>query len=150
MSQSILPAFSHIQIATVEKNLDVLLKNNLHTIDTLLNKNTVYTWENLLQPIETLNDQLHQFWGPIQHLSGVVNAPELRDVMHACLPKLSDYHTHITHNEKLFRAIESIQASPAFSSLSEAKQKSIEYDLRDFKLNGIALSTEKKQQFADL
>ena len=150
MSKSTLPAFSQIHINEVEKNLDGLLKNNLKTIDTLLNKHTLYTWENLLHPIENLNDKLHQFWGPIQHLSSVVNAPELRDTLHACLPKLSDYQTHISHNEKLFQAIESIQKSPAFSTLSEAKQKSIDYDIRDFKLNGVALTTEKKQRFSDL
>ncbi|OGT41090.1 MAG: oligopeptidase A [Gammaproteobacteria bacterium RIFCSPHIGHO2_12_FULL_40_19] len=150
MSKSTLPAFSQIHINEVEKNLDGLLKNNLKTIDMLLNKHTLYTWENLLHPIENLNDKLHQFWGPIQHLSSVVNAPELRDTLHACLPKLSDYQTHISHNEKLFQAIESIQKSPAFSTLSEAKQKSIDYDIRDFKLNGVALTTEKKQRFSDL
>ncbi len=145
-----LPTFSHIQIADAKKNLDGLLKKNLDAIEGLLNQNSVYTWENLCQPIEDLNNTLHQFWGPIQHLSAVVNAPSLRDAMNACLPALSDYHTHIAHNEKLFHAIESIKNSHYFKTLNPAQQKSIEHDLRDFKLSGVHLSSDKKQRFAEI
>ncbi len=144
-----LPTFSHIQIAEVEKNLDALLKKNLEIIDKLLNE-SVYTWENLCHPIENLNDQLQQFWGPVQHLSAVVNSPLLRNTVNACLPKLSDYQTHISHNEKLFHAIESIKNSAQFSTLSKAQQKSIENDLRDFKLSGVHLPLAEKKQFADI
>lgn len=147
-SISFLPAFSAIRINEVEKNLDTLLKKNLDTIDALLNQNKIYTWENLLEPLENLNDALQQFWGPVQHLSAVVNSPDLRDVVNACLPKLSDYQTHISHNEKLFHALESIKNSAEFSTLTEAQQKSIENDLRDFKLSGVHLSADKKRQFA--
>src|SRR3990167_6314035 len=147
---STLPAFSHIRIADVEKNLDALLKKNLDAIELLLNQNTSYTWENLCHPIENINDALQQFWGPIQHLSAVVNTPDLRDTVNVCLPKLSDYHTQLSHNEKLFHAIESIKNSDAFKQLNAAQQKSIENDLRDFKLNGVHLSPEKKEYFAKL
>ncbi|MCX7121390.1 MAG: M3 family metallopeptidase [Gammaproteobacteria bacterium] len=149
-SISTLPAFNDICIADAEKNLDELLENNLATIEKLLTQNNHYSWDNLLQPIEDLNDALHQCWAPIQHLNAVVNTPELRQVIQNCLPKLSDYHTHIGHNKKLFDAIQSIKNSDAFSSLSIPQQKSIENDLRDFKLNGVHLSSEKKEQFAAL
>lgn len=145
-----LPNFNNIDISSVENKLDELLKTNLTAIDALLTANTQYTWENLLQPIENLNDALHQLWSPIQHLNAVVNSPALREVVHACLPKLSDYHTHIGHNKKLFEAIQSIKNSPYFSTLSEAQQKSIDNDLRDFKLNGVDLSDQKKETFSEL
>lgn len=145
-----LPNFNQIQISDVKKNLEALLKKNLDTIQSLLEKQSTYTWENLLQPIENLNSELHQFWGPVQHLSAVVNTPELRDAVNACLPILSDYQAHVSHNEKLFRAIESIQKSPAFATLSAAQQKSIEHDLRDFKLGGVHLPLEQKRQFAEI
>lgn len=147
---STLPAFSQINIATIEKKLDVLLKKNLDTIDALLAENSVYTWENLCYPIETLQDELHQFWGPIQHLSAVVNAPDLRDAVNACLPKLSDYHTHIAHHEKLFHAIEFIKNSDGFATLSLAQKKSIENELRDFKLGGAHLPAAEKKAFAEI
>lgn len=150
MTRTVLPTFSQIDYSQVENKLDNLLKKNLDTIEKLLTNNTTYTWDNLLQPIDTLNDELHHFWSPIQHLSAVVNAPALRDIMHACLPKLSDYHTHISHNKKLFEAILSIKNSSNFSSLNKAQQKSIENDIRDFKLSGVHLSEDKKEKFSEL
>jgi oligopeptidase A len=145
-----LPNFNQIHIADVKENLETLLKKNLDTIQSLLDKQSAYTWENLLQPIEDLNGDLHEFWGPVQHLSSVVNTPELRDVVNACLPILSDYQAHISHNEKLFHAIESIHQSPVFATLNAAQQKSIEQDLRDFKLGGVHLPSEQKIQFAEI
>lgn len=145
-----LPDFSRIRISDAEKNLDTLLKKNLETIDQLLSENNVYTWENLLQPLENINDALHQFWSPLQHLSAVIDSPELRDTMRACLPKLSDYHTHISHNKKLFCAIESIRTDDNFKHLNFAQQKSIDNDLRDFKLSGVNLPADKKIRFAEL
>src|SRR3989338_4934068 len=130
---STLPEFNTICIADAKKNLDRLLKNNLAMIEKLLSNNNFYSWDNLLQPIEDLNDALHQFWAPIQHLNAVVNTPALRLVIQKCLPKLSDYHTHIGHNKKLFEAILSIKNSDAFSTLSISQQKAINNDLRDFK-----------------
>lgn len=145
-----IPHFSEIKLAEVESKLDALLQHNLDAIHALLQNNHPYTYENLLQPLEELHDQLHHFWGPIQHLSSVTNSPDLRTIMHACLPKLSEYHTHISHNIALCQAIQSIRDSAAFTTLSNARQKSIEFDLRDFKLNGVDLSPEKKHTFAAL
>ncbi|MDP1574836.1 MAG: M3 family metallopeptidase [Coxiellaceae bacterium] len=147
--QASLPAFKHISIESTEKNLDHLLKHNLEIIDQLCEQKN-FTWDNLMRPIENLTDQLHQLWSPIQHLSAVVNSQQLRAVMNACLPKLSDYHTHLGHHEKLFRAMESLKNSAEFETLSQAQKMAIDHELRDFKLNGIALSPEKKTRFAEL
>ena len=145
-----LPNFTDINIKNIPAQLDALLKNNLAAIDALLKNNTHYTWENLLQPIENLNDALHRFWSPIQHVSAVMNSPELRETIHHCLPKLSDYHTTISQNEILFHALESIQQGKDFKKLTVAQRKSIENDIRDFQLSGVHLLPEKKAQFAFL
>lgn len=144
-----LPAFQHINLDTAEKDLEALLKNNLETVDKLCEQHS-FTWDNLMRPLENVSDQLHQFWSPINHMNSVVNSPKLREVTNACLPKLSDYSTHLAHHEKLFRAMESIHKSVEFKTLSQAQQTAIEHELRDFKLNGIALPADKKARFAEL
>src|SRR3989338_4651151 len=143
-----LPAFSTIHIAHTEKMLDQLLAKNLAAIDALLTQQTTYTWENLMQPLEQIGDTLQQFWGPIQHLNAVMNADALRKTIKACLPKLSAYHTNLSHNEKLFRAIKSIKESKMFDTLTQAQRKAIDNEIRDFKLSGVHLSDEKKARFS--
>ena len=145
-----LPSFSHIQVAEIEKKLDQLLQKNKHNIDALLDKITQFTWPNLMDPIHEWQDALHQFWGPIQHLSAVMDSPELREVMHCCLPKLSDYQTYLSHHQKLFQAITALKNDKAFDTLSIAQKKAIENELRDFKLNGVNLPEDKKKEFSEL
>lgn len=134
-----LPDFQNIDLQNAEKNLESLLSSNLKAIDALCMQEK-FTWDNLMRPLEALSDTLHQFWSPINHLSTVVNTKELRDLMNACLPKLSDYHTHLTHHEQLYRAISSIE----IATLSAPQKAAIAHELRDFKLNGVDLSAEKR------
>ncbi len=145
MGQS-LPNFSAINLDSVEKELEIILNNNLSDINKLLEKNTVYTWDNLMQPMEELNDKLHHFWSPIQHMNGVINSPKLREVINNCLPKLSDYSSEISQNETLFHAVESID----IKNLDIAQQKTIENDIRNFKLAGVNLPKAEQEKFAAL
>ncbi len=43
-----------------------------------IEQNAAPTWEGLLQPLEELDRPFEQAWGPVGHLLGVQNSPELR------------------------------------------------------------------------
>ncbi len=144
-----LPQFSQIKIDTIELELDRLIKKNLQNIDALLEQKEAFTWENLMQPLEEADDEFNKFWSPISHLNAVMNSDALRDVYEACLPKLSDYGTHISHNRKLYDAIQFI-ADTQYASLNPEQQKIIEHNLRDFKLAGVSLSADKKERYAQI
>src|SRR3990167_7329055 len=146
ISDQSLPQFSKINLDMIESNLDKVLEYNLIEINNLLKNNAVYTWDNLMRPMENANDALNQFWSPIQHMNAVINSPALREVVNHCLPKLSDYGTAISQNEGLFHAIESID----LKNLDISQRKTIENDLRNFKLSGVHLPKDKKNEFATL
>ncbi|QTS84238.1 M3 family metallopeptidase [Coxiella endosymbiont of Amblyomma nuttalli] len=145
-----LPQFTTIALDEIELSLDRLLTDNRDKINRLITSRKNFTWDTLIQPIEDINDRLHHFWAPVSHLNSVVNSPELRDVYHACLPKLMDYSTELSHHEKLFHAIQSIAEGTEYQKLDMAQKKVIDNEIRDFKLAGVTLSTEKKQYFAKL
>lgn len=145
-----LPAYNKIDAKKVPTELKYIIDTNLDSIDKLLADNNQPTWDNLIQPMETLGDNLHNYWSTISHMHSVVNSESLREAYNACLPMLSDYHTAISHNKKLYAAVQAIAKAEDFSKLSAAQQKVIENDLRDFKLAGVALSAEKKAKFADI
>ncbi len=142
-----LPPFSRIKAEHVEPAITRLLDENRAAIEALLDANSTYTWENLVQPLEDLNDRLSKAWSPVSHMNSVINSDELREAYNACLPKLSQYWTEIGHNSRLFGAYESIAASPAFATFDTARKKVIRNALRDFKLAGVDLEPEKKQRF---
>lgn len=145
-----LPEFSKINVDTIEKDIGILLEKNLESIDTLLINSHPYSWDNLMKPLEELDDHLHKAWSPISHMNSVVNSESLRNAYNACLPKLSEYSTALSQNETLYNAIKSIQEGDDFDSLDKAQQQILNHEIRDFKLAGVALPKEKKQRFAQL
>lgn len=150
LNQTDLPLFSQIKPEHVEPAIDELLANARKVVAECLATNDVYTWENLVEPIESAEDRLNKAWSPVSHLNAVMNNDALREAYNACLPKLSDYATEMGQNEKLFHAYESIVSRETFNDLSKAQQKVITNALRDFKLSGVALPEEKKQRYKEI
>jgi oligopeptidase A len=150
LNQTDLPHFSQIKPEHVEPAIDELLTNARKVVADCLKKNEIYTWENLIEPIETAEDRLNKTWSPVSHLNSVMNNDELRDAYNACLPKLSDYATEMGQNEKLFHAYKSIVSHETFGDLTKAQRKVLTNALRDFKLSGVALPAEQKQRYKEI
>ena len=109
-----------------------------------------YTWDNLLKPLQDMDDRLSRAWSPVSHLNSVKNSEPLRAAHEHCLPLLSEYHTELGQNSELYKAIKFIADSEEFNSLSAAQKKIIENSLRDFHLSGIDLDTAKQQRYKEI
>ncbi len=145
-----LPQFSKIQPEQVEAQLDEILQHNRQQLQKILAQSAPYTWENLLKPLEDMDDVLGQYWAPIRHLNSVANSEMWRAVYKNCLPKLSEYHVEIFQNTDLYKALSSLAASAEYQHLDTAQKKVIDHALRDFRLSGVHLEAAAKQRFADL
>lgn len=150
LAATTLPPFSAIQPEHVEPAISELIAANKARITALLEANEHYTYDNLLQPIEELEDALSRAWSPVSHLNSVRNTPQLREAYNACLPLLSEYSTWMGQNQKLFQAYQQISESDEFGSLTSGQQKAIEHGLRDFRLAGVALPAEQQAHYAHL
>jgi oligopeptidase A len=148
--QDELPRFESIEPNRIKATISELTALNLQKINALLSQTTPYTWDNLMQPLEDMSDELNKAWSPISHLHSVKESEALRLAYNETLPILTDYHTQLSQNEKLFTAISSIANSAAVATLNAAQRKIIENDLRDFKLAGIHLPADKKARMGEL
>lgn len=148
-NSSSLPLFSDIDPSTIQSQISSQLQQNRKKIDSLLSQ-AHYTFENLMQPLEEMQDELSKTWSPISHLHSVKESDALRNAYNETLPLLTDYHTELSQNETLFKAISAIANNPDFNKLNPAQKKIIENDLRDFKLAGIHLDAAKKSRLAEL
>ena len=150
LENSTLPQFSKIRPEHVEPAIDTLLAEARSVVEQHIQSNSEYSWENLIEPIENIEDKLNKAWSPVSHLNSVVNRDELRDAYNACLPKLSAYSTEMGQNKALFNAYQQIAESDGYSSLDTAQQKIISNALRDFRLSGIDLDQEKQQRYKQI
>lgn len=142
-----LPSFSQIKAQDVEPAIDSLLESNRKKVISLLDSTSEYTWDNLIQHLEDMDDQLSRSWSPVGHMNSVVNNDALRDAYNACLPKLSEYQTEMGQNDALYAAFKQIRQSDAYEELTEAQQKIINNALRDFRLSGIELDAGDQDRF---
>lgn len=145
-----LPPFQHIKPEHVEPALQTLIDSNREQLKTLLKDNEHYSWENLIQPLEDMDDRLGRMWSPVSHMNSVVNSDALRDAYNNCLPLLSEYSTEMGQNVELYEAYQSIKDSAECSKLDEAQKKIIDNALRDFHLSGIDLAVDKKKRFREI
>ncbi|WP_333876638.1 oligopeptidase A [Methylobacter sp.] len=150
LTNSTLPLFSQIKPEHVVPAIDQLLAEARSSVEQHLQSTQNYTWKNLIEPLEDVDDKLNKAWSPVSHMNSVVNSDELRDAYNACLPKLSAYSTEMGQNEALFKAYQFIAESDEFATLDIAQQKIIRNALRDFKLSGIDLDNEKKQRYKEI
>ncbi|MGY6554078.1 MAG: M3 family metallopeptidase [Wenzhouxiangella sp.] len=98
---------------------------------------------------ETLADNaLAAAWSSASHLHGVCNTPEWREAYKACLEPLTRFHTERGQNQALYRAYQALAARPDFAQQSAALRATIEHELLDFRLSGVALPEPERARFA--
>lgn len=150
LSDNTLPLFSKIQADHIEPAIEKILSDNRSQIRDLLSQSTKYTWENLIEPIEKLNNNLNCAWSTVVHLNSVMDTAAWRKSYDAALKKVTAYLTELKQDETLYNAFNSIEKNAAVYQLNEAQQKVLRNELRDFKLSGIALNKEHQKLFKKL
>lgn len=150
LSNSSLPLFSQIKPEHVLPAIKETLNNCRKTIESVLEQNSEYTWDNLVQPIDEMDEKFSRAWSPVSHLNSVKNSPELREAYEACLPLLSQYSTWVGQHKPLYNAYKQLKDSKHFEKLSKAQKKVINNALRDFELSGIGLADDKQKRYGEI
>ncbi len=140
------PPFAKIEPRNVKPAIEAILQGNRQKIKELQEQQQI-SWAGFIQPLELLDEKLSRSWSPVRHLNSVKSSEELRQVYNDCLPMLSEYSTEIGQNENLYRAYQQLRGSDEYLDLSVARKKTIDDALLHFKLAGVALSVQDKQQY---
>jgi oligopeptidase A len=145
-----LPPFSQIKPEHVKPAVEQAIDACRAKIDAVLEGNSNPTWDNVVAPIEEIDDKLSRLWSPVSHMNSVVNSDELREAYESCLPILSEYGTWVGQHKGLYEAYKAIKASDEFEALSQAQQKTIKDSLRDFELSGIGLPANEQHRYGEI
>ncbi len=145
-----LPAFSKIRPEHVKPAVEQAIIDCKKVIEQVLTNNSEYTWDNLVLPIDEVDDVLSKLWSPISHMNSVVSSDQLREAYESCLPLLSEYGTFVGQHDGLYQAYLALKNSKHFQQLTIAQQKVINNALRDFTLSGIALNDADKKRYGEI
>ncbi|HEY8508294.1 MAG TPA: M3 family metallopeptidase, partial [Steroidobacteraceae bacterium] len=145
LAGSPLPLFGQIRPEHVEPAVRETLARARARIDELSAMEQP-TFRTLVEELEELQHTVARVWSPVSHLNAVMNSDELRASYNACLPLLSAYQTDLTQSEPLYRAYLAIEEREG-RTLDPVQRRVIEHALRDFRLAGVGLDSERKQRF---
>jgi len=144
-----LPAFNQIEPQHIKPAIERLISHNRNAISELA-ASPCHNWDNLIKPLELMNDKLDRAWSPVRHLNSVKSSPELRDAYNGCLPLLSEYSTEISQNRALYSGYRDIRSSTEFDELNPSQRKTITDALLHFRLGGVELEGDDRNRYQQL
>ena len=142
-----LPQFDEVKPEHVTPAIDQLLEESRGLLVRLEGDASAPSWDSFVRPLEDAEERLGRAWSQVSHLNSVVNTSELRETYNANLAKLTAFYADLSQNEALYAKYKLLRASPAFADYSPARKKIVENELRDFRLGGAELPSDKKARF---
>lgn len=145
------PQFDQITLDQLKSNIQQAIANGQTFIQELQSvPESIQQQLNVLEQLDTLENQMSESWGVLSHLNAVMNNPETREVYQGLLPSLSEHYTQLGQHTVLYQTYQHVHDSSLFDSFPPAQQSAIKLALRDFKLSGVALEGEAKKRYAEI
>ncbi|TQV88175.1 M3 family metallopeptidase [Aliikangiella coralliicola] len=133
----------------VKPAISQVLEENRAAIEALIQQ-PEFSWENLMLPLEKLENRLEKAWSPVSHLNSVCNSNELRDAYDAALALLTEYSTELGQHKGLFEATKALYDARESLQLSPTQCHILKHSLIGFKLSGLHLEEAEQKEFAKI
>ncbi len=144
------PAFDKMNVPDVKPAMEKAMELSLADIDKIANNPEPPTFENTIVEMERSGKVLDRVFTYYGILSSNVSSPEFRDVETELAPKISEYSSKISQNEKLFQRIKSVFDASQINPLEADQQRVVELTYKRFEMNGANLDEAKKKRYADI
>jgi len=144
------PAFDKMNPEQVKEAMLAGMELSLKDIDKIANNLDTPTFENTIEEMERSGKLLNDVYSYYGILSSNMSSPEFRKIQGELAPKLSEYSSLISQNEKLFKRISSIYEASLTTPLENDKQRVLDLTYKSFAMSGAALDADKKQRYADI
>ncbi|MGD9857517.1 MAG: M3 family metallopeptidase [Planctomycetaceae bacterium] len=144
-----LPPFDRIEPGQIVPAVRQVLRGVTAEIEAL-EQDVAPTWDGAVAPLDEIGRRFEYGWGPVSHLFGVKNSPELREAYEAVLPEIVDFGLRVKQSEPLYRALKAMKAGDEWAGLDAAQQRIIDNKLLSAELAGIGLSGQNRERFNEI
>ncbi len=145
-----LPAFDKILPEHVAPAINALLAEADKALDQAVSLAVPAEYQALSAVLDIATERLGRAWGAVSHLNAVADTPALRAAYNDRLPAVTEFHTRLGGDERLYAKYKAIAASPAAAALTAPRRKALANALRDFVLAGAELQGEAKARFVEI
>ena len=141
-----LPLFDQIRAEHVAPAMQALLAESEKALETVVAPGFPADWQALSATLDTATEKLGRAWGAVSHLSGVADTPELRAAYNESLPRVTDFWTRLSSDERLYARYKAIDPQ----RLNPEQRQAHRHAIRNFVLGGAELTGPSKERFAQI
>ena len=142
------PAFDKMSVDAIKPAMEEAMALNLAEIDAIANTTEAATFENTIVAMESSGKALSRVFAYYGIMGSNVSSPEFRAIQSELAPKLSDFRSQISQNEKLFQRIKTVYDASQVTPLEPEAQRVVDLTYKQFEMNGANLNAEKKTRYA--
>ncbi len=143
-----LPAFDAIRPEHVTPAVDILLREAEAALEKVVAPDVPAEYDAMSAVLDVATERLGRAWGAVSHLNAVADTPALRAAYNENLPRVTEFHTRLGADERLYAKYKAVAASSAAAALAAPRRKALANALRDFVLSGAELRGDAKARFA--
>ncbi|GIX23687.1 MAG: oligopeptidase A [Caldimonas sp.] len=145
-----LPRFDAIRPEHVTPAVTELLAAANEALERAVSDAVPADYEALSAVLDVATERLGRAWGAVSHLNAVADSPALRAAYNENLPRITEFHTRLGADERLYAKYKAVAASAAAQHLRPARQRALSNAIRDFVLSGAELQGPAKARFAQI
>jgi oligopeptidase A len=142
--------FDRIRAEHVDPAVQELLKDARTRLDALTSDPNPRTYENTMQVLDHLTDQLEYAMGIVRHLESVATYPELRVAFNAVQPAVSAFYASLPLNEALWKTIQAYAATGEAQHLEGTRKRFLKKTIDSFRRQGAELDPAGKKRLAEI
>ncbi|KAM2729072.1 hypothetical protein EV1_000509 [Malus domestica] len=140
------PPFDVIDAQHVRPGIRALLKKLEGDLEEL-ERTVEPTWTKLVVPLEKIFDRLSVVWGLVNHLKAVKDSSELRSAIEEVQPEKVKFELRLRQSKPIYNAFKAIRESPDWQTLSDARKRIVEAQIKEAVLSGVSLEDDKRDEF---
>ncbi|MGB3607431.1 MAG: M3 family metallopeptidase [Psychroserpens sp.] len=144
------PAFDKMNVNDIKEAMETGMALSLQDIEAIANNNDTPTFENTIVALEASGQKLNDVYTYYGIMGSNRSSPEFREIQTELAPKLSDYNSKISQNEKLFNRVKRVYEDSQKSPLPEDQQRVVDLTYKSFEMNGANLNPDKKKRYAEI
>ncbi len=148
LEERLLPGFGRILPKHALPAIRAILAENRKLIQSL--DLDAQNEKSLLLPLEATECRLQEAFSPVQHLRAVRDSAEWREAHQECLIEITEYNTELLQNKVLYDQYKKIREGDSWLDLSDARQREVTLQLRDYRLGGVHLPANEKRRLAEI
>ena len=144
------PAFDKMRVENVKPALEKGMAMTLKEMNAIANNPETPTFENTIVAMEKAGAALDRAFEYYGIWSSNMSSPAFREVQSEMAPKISEFSSQITQNEKLFKRIKTVYENSQENPLKDDQQRVVYLIYNDFAMDGAELDKAKKKRYAEI